>query len=128
MCFTTVRCSVGHIFSILTCPRGVRSKELVEEESQWYETTSEVKLFAGTKWCLPWHPSLPPHKAGHLGSEFEKKLVLEKKRMQGTHLPPETIPLSIVTPGTVIYTGRALVGFVREDGECRGPELTGCEM
>lgn len=92
--FTTIRCSVGHLFSILTHPWGVRSKDLVEEESQWDETTSEVKLFAGTRWYLFWHSSLPPHKAGHLGSEFEKKLVLEKKSMQVTHLPPETIPLS----------------------------------
>lgn len=33
----------------------------------------EVKLFAGTRWCLPWCPGLLPHKAGHLGSEFENK-------------------------------------------------------
>lgn len=74
-----------------------------------------MKLFAGTRWCLPWCPSLPPHKVGHLGSEFEKKLALEKKRMLVTHLHKRQSPCQIVTPGMVTYTGEALVFFIRED-------------
>lgn len=33
-----------------------------------------------------------------------------------------------VAPGTVFYAGRAQVYFIREDGECGGPEFIGWEM